>query len=55
MELPCYLLLVARQKIKTHFGLGVLNKLTWLEPVIQSKTSNWSAVNFQKTADLDDF
>ena len=30
------------------------NKLTWLMPAIQSKPSTWSAVNFKKTADLDE-
>ena len=27
--------------------------LTWVEPAIQSTTSPWSAVNFNKTSDLD--
>ena len=33
---------------------SVFNKLTSHEPAIQSKTSTWSAVNFNKTRDLNE-
>ena len=32
----------------------LISKLTWLETMIQAKTSTWSAVNFKKTCDLDE-
>ena len=40
---------------KTHVLPPSLSRvITWLVPVIQLKTSAWSAVNFQKTHDLDE-
>ena len=42
----------AREKFKSLDLVWVSH--TWLEPAIQSKASTWSAVNFKKTADLDE-
>ena len=39
---------------KPKRGAPDYNKLIWLEPAIQSKTSTWSAVNLKKTLDLDE-
>ena len=40
--MPLYIPLLPRREI------------TWLEPMIKSKTSSWAAVNFKKTRALDE-
>ena len=44
---------LAKPKSRAPGLFNSYGKLTWLEPVIQSKPSTWSAVNVKK-ADLDE-